>query len=301
MKEYLAIDVGGTFIKYALVSHDGQVLQSGQRPTPQHLPAFKQTLVDIYQGAPHEVGGIALSIPGRVDTRVGVVHFGGNLTFLDGFAAKAFLTRATGLPVAVINDGKAAALAEQWQGSLKGIDQGLALILGTGLGGGIIAAGHLLQGAHFQAGEVSFMMTDYQQPSEDKAVGKVFSPVATVTAMGQKLGLADPSDGQAVFAAINEGDDRVWADFQAFCHGLAVVIFNCQAIIDLDRVVIGGGISQQPIVAEEIARQYQLVCDQAGIFGQMIAQPEIQACQFVGQSNLLGAVYQLFLDLDAVS
>lgn len=61
-----------------------------------------------------------------------------------------------GIPVAVINDGKASVLAENWLGSLKDLNNCAAITLGTGVGGGIIVNGRLLNGVHFQAGEISF-------------------------------------------------------------------------------------------------------------------------------------------------
>lgn len=87
--------------------------------------------------------GIAISVPGIVDTDDGVIYHGGLLTFFHGFRIKEVLQAKYHLPVAALNDGKAAALAELATGHLKGVTNGAALVLGSGLGGGLIINGKL--------------------------------------------------------------------------------------------------------------------------------------------------------------
>ena len=126
------------------------------------------------------------------------------------------------MPLAVTNDGKAAALAEWWLGNLKGIQNGAAITLGTGLGGGVIVEGKLIQGAHFQAGELSFLLNatkrsdapeNAEQPNNQgltlqQLAGFSGSAVAMIRRSAQLLGLADLADGKAVFDAINQKSHR---------------------------------------------------------------------------------------------
>ena len=116
------------------------------------------------------------------------------------------------MPLAVTNDGKAAALAEWWLGNLKGIQNGAAITLGTGLGGGVIVEGKLIQGAHFQAGELSFLLNatkrsdapeNAEQPNNQgltlqQLAGFSGSAVAMIRRSAQLLGLADLADCEAV-------------------------------------------------------------------------------------------------------
>lgn len=88
----------------------------------------------------------------------GVIYHGGLLRFFHGFRVKETLQAKYHFPVAAHNDGKAAALAELATGHLKGVTNGAALVLGSGLGGGIIINGKLFQGSHFQAGELTFLL-----------------------------------------------------------------------------------------------------------------------------------------------
>ncbi len=122
------------------------------------------------------------------------------------------------------------------------------------------------------------------------------SAVAMIRRSAQLLGLADLADGEAVFDAINQKEPQVWALFTAYCREIACVILNVQAVIDLERFVIGGGISAQAIVVEEIDRQYQQLLASLPILQQTLTKPEIQACKFQNDANLLGALYHFFLE-----
>lgn len=158
---YLGIDIGGTNIKSGLVDKSGQITNQYKLKTPQNLPDLKLAIIDIVNQAQALVGdqlkGVGFSSPGRVVSETGVVHVGGAIPFIDGLNFKHFIKENFGLPAAAINDGKAAAQAELWQGHLTDVENGLVLLLGTGVGGGIVLNGQLHQGSHFQAGELSYM------------------------------------------------------------------------------------------------------------------------------------------------
>ena len=112
--------------------------------------------------------GCAISMPGRIDTRNGIAHTGGMLSAFmweQPFAAQ--VEARLGVPVTIANDGKCAAAAEGWTGALAGVENGLVLVLGTGIGGGIILNGKVLMGAHAAAGEVSGLVSDISKMADD--------------------------------------------------------------------------------------------------------------------------------------
>ena len=160
---YLSIDIGGTNIKLALIDHSGQIQSKKQVRTPHEYGEFIATLENEIELVQNEIRGIAFCCPGKVDTETGMISFGGALPFLDGISFIDEFQPKFDVPVSVINDGKAAALSELWLGNLNGIENGLALVLGTGIGGGLILDGKLYQGKNFQAGELSFMMKAIRQ------------------------------------------------------------------------------------------------------------------------------------------
>ncbi|HFU3941901.1 ROK family protein [Streptococcus suis] len=295
MSRYISIDIGGTFIKYGLLLEDGEILLQEKIRTPKNLADFKKCLQDICQHLSKDIviEGIAVSCPGKVDSENGIIYFGGSLPYLHEFQMRSYLKTETGLPISVINDGKAAALAEKWKGNLTDTPNGVALVLGTGLGGGIILNYQLLQGSHYQAGEFSFFLPNDEFSDLDHLAGKKYSPVGMIEAVATLLGLPDKKDGKKVFEYINQGDGRALKPFHQFCDYLAQFIYNMQAIIDVERVVIGGGISAQPIVVEEIKNRYNKLISDLPFIGPMLTPVDILPCQFAGDANLIGALYHL--------
>ena len=136
MKQYLLIDIGGTFIKYSLADEQARKISGGKVPTP--LTNIDDLLAAIEGFAAPLQGqfvGCAISMPGRIDTRNGIAHTGGMLSAFmweQPFAAQ--VEARLGVPVTIANDGKCAAAAEGWTGALAGVENGLVLALGTGIG-----------------------------------------------------------------------------------------------------------------------------------------------------------------------
>ena len=118
MKQYLLIDIGGTFIKYSLADEQARKISGGKVPTPltnmDDLLAVIEGFAAPLQG---QFVGCAISMPGRIDTRNGIAHTGGMLSAFmweQPFAAQ--VEARLGVPVTIANDGKCAAAAEGWSG-----------------------------------------------------------------------------------------------------------------------------------------------------------------------------------------
>ncbi|CAM3492106.1 Beta-glucoside kinase [Streptococcus pluranimalium] len=292
----LAIDLGGTQFKSALISGDYQVEEVfDPKPAACDLVTCQNLLVSMIEPNLDRVSGIAVSCPETVDTESGIIYNGGMLRFLHEFPMKDFLVERFAKPVAVLNDGKAAFLAEVASGNLKGISHGLVMVLGTGLGGGIIINGQLYQGAHFQAGELSFALPQDKKErltGEDLA-GLQLSAVHLIATCAKSLNLDDEKDGISVFEAIKAKDERFYPFFQAYCRAIAIQINNIQSVLDEQRVVIGGGISSQDILIEKVNRQLnQLEKEDAWAF-MVIKRPEIRASHYKNAANLVGVAYCL--------
>lgn len=241
------------------------------------------------------VKGLAFCAPGKIaHTKI---HFGGALPFLDGidFAER---YRQYNLPVAVINDGKASVLAENWLGSLKDMKNCAAITLGTGVGGGIIVNGQLLNGAHFQAGELSFLQLNLDKPHFDGFAGGYASAVQMIGAVNKKLGNYDVTDGLAAFKAINDGNEDAVEIFNEFCKRVAAIIIDIQAVVDLDAIAIGGGISAQPVVIDGINQAYDKILNENPIIKNTFTRPQILDAKFKNQANLYGALYNLLLHVN---
>ncbi len=161
MGTYLAVDIGGTKLAVGLVDDDGRVLARTERPTDREDPwpavaevvsatlgdaADAPVAVGVGCGGPMNAGGdlvSPLNIPGWRD-----------------FPLRPRMAELTGLPVAVDNDAKALALGEGWRGAARGCSDFLAMVVSTGVGGGIVLDGRLLDGADGNAGHVGHLVVE---------------------------------------------------------------------------------------------------------------------------------------------
>lgn len=153
-KLYLSFDLGGTYTKYAFINVSGNIVKKDRVKTSKSRSELLKVIDEVVLGFSGEIKGIVFSCPGKVDNE-GAIFFGGALTYLHEFPLKKIITEKYHVRCEIINDGKAAALAEMWLGNLKTIDSGVAIVLGTGVGGGIVLNGEIVQGVNFQAGELS--------------------------------------------------------------------------------------------------------------------------------------------------
>lgn len=285
----LVIDVGGTNIKYALMDMDANILEQGEVPTPlENENVFMDAIVSIYEQYRDRVDGMAFSIPGNMDSKTGQVYTPGALSFNAGKNFIDLVHSRIDLPVTVENDGKCAALAEMWKGNLQGVSNAAVLILGTGIGGGIVANGKLLRGSHFFAGEVSFLM----EYPEREGFAKVFAMNGSTTALCMTTAAlkqdGNQYNGRQVFELIEKGDAAAKQALDSMCESIATEIFNLQCIIDPDVVCIGGGVSKQPLILKTIEEKRDALY---ASFPLPVPKAELKTCRFYNDSNLIGALY----------
>lgn len=297
-RHYLSIDIGGTSIKSARIDHSGNIISSTKVATPREKGAFLAAIKQIIT-ANRNVNALCVSVPGIVNPRTGMVQFTGALGFMGDFAFADYLRQFSGLPVFVGNDANCATLAEMWLGRLNGINSGAVITLGTSVGGGLMLNRRLFVGPHFRAGELSAIVNNHDHHDLHEAtVGASTSAVKMIEAVATACGLPDKKDGCRAFVEINNRNPQAWSIFTAFCRRVAVLLINVQAVVDLERVLIGGGISAQPVVVSEIRHQFKLLQDGDRRLNDDVRMPEIEAAQFGNEANLLGALYGLLLQVE---
>ena len=185
-------------------------------------------------------------------------------------------------------------MAELATGHLKGVTNGAALVLGSGLGGGIIINGKLFQGSHFQAGELTFLLPLQMEKLDPSLMQETtLSAIGLITKVNEILASLDLKDGLLAFKAINAKKEAVYPIFETYCRNLAITILNLQTIFDMETFVLGGGISAQSILIEEVNRQFDKVHHEINFIGKIIKRPEIVACHHHSGANLIGAAYFL--------
>ncbi len=140
----LTMDIGGSSIKYGICNLQGEFLDRGSVKTPLSSLGDLLNVIKEIHSSYKNVIGIAISMPGVIDVIKGIAITGGALSYIDNAPLVEIISREVKKKVVIANDGKCAALAELGFGNLKDIKNGVAMILGTGIGGGIVINGELL-------------------------------------------------------------------------------------------------------------------------------------------------------------
>ena len=283
----LCIDVGGTFIKFALIDSSLELREYGKVKTPyEGVEVYLHCLTQIYEQFKDRAEGIAMAVPGRISPE-GVCLSAGNLNYADGLDLAGELHRRCGVPVSVMNDAKSAALAEAKWGALRDCKDGIAIVLGTGIGGAIIKDGQVHMGAHYAAGEFSFVSLggELDDPSSMWSGHNGNFRLIRMAARARNLP-EDQVSGEDVFRWVEEGDPQVCKVLDRFTAVIARMIFNLQMIYDPERIVIGGGISRQPSLLDYIQKNLDF-CHQMVERG--MPKAEVTTCRFFNEANLLGA------------
>lgn len=153
----LAIDIGGTMIKYGLVSSDGKILSTNKIKTEasKGLNNILNKIDNIFKGyKENNPVGIAVSGTGQINGMIGKV-IGGNPIIPNwiGTNLVKILEEKYNLPAVLENDVNCVALGEKWIGAGKDLSNFICLTIGTGIGGGIILNNQLFRGENFVAGE----------------------------------------------------------------------------------------------------------------------------------------------------
>ncbi len=297
-RRFLGIDVGGTGIKYALMDNQGKILEQSEAPTPMtSLDDYLQTLVGLYHHYENEnIEAVVVAAPGRIDAATGYFYTGGALTYVHEVNLKELLEKEIPVPVVFENDAKAAAQAELWQGSMKGIANGIVMTIGTAIGGAIILDGKLHRGSTYAAGEFSMIPVHWKNQDGFDVWAFTASTHALTDRLARQRNI-DPASfsGRDFFTLHANGDSEAQQSLEDFCTELVRGMFGLQTILDVDKIAIGGGISRQPILIETLNQKMSELFAMLPSFNPA-SQPEICSCTFSADANLIGALYH-YLDL----
>lgn len=291
MDKYLVIDAGGTEIKYAIMSNQSDIIERGKIKTTfdNGVEGFIDKLSSIYSLYENTVKGIALSMPGVIDSNNGIALTGGSFEFVDHTPIARLLEEKCKVKVTIENDGKCAALAEAWNGSLKDCNDGVVIVLGTGIGGGIIKDKKIYKGKHFAAGEFSFILLGHDYESFENLWGfkNGNKRLRDMVACAKKID-KEELDGIKIFEMANSKDELVLKALDRFVMDIAKEIFNLQSILDPELFAIGGGISKQDLLINMIQEKLDYIYDVFPITTPSRA--KVVRCHYDSDANLIGAL-----------
>jgi glucokinase len=245
----IGVDVGGTKILAGVVDRQGNVARREERPTPvatqDELLAALDEVVEKLRD--EDVLALGFGLPSTIDQRAGraisSIHVPlADLDFRDRMADR------FGLPVAIDNDGNAAAIAEWRLGAGRGASHIVALTLGTGVGGGLILDGRLYRGSIGAAAELGHIVLDYGGvPCGGACTGHghfealAAGSVADETAMRR---FGHGADGRRLVEEARAGNELAASDIAEIGRRLGAGIASFVNIFNPELVIIGGGFSK---------------------------------------------------------
>lgn len=285
------LDIGGSAIKYGQMDERLNVERRGKIPTPMSgMDALFAALDQIWEEIGEGMEGLAMSMPGVIDSVRGFAHSGGAMQYLeDRYFAGELMDRFR-VPVWIGNDGKCAGVAEVGYGAMQGVQTGIVIILGTGIGGCLILNGTVHAGGHFSAGEVSFLHTNRHKPYDQNEWWANVNGITGLLSMVQDCTKsAETLSGEEIFGRAEQGDPLILKALDQFTEVLAIELFNMQCMFDAERIAVGGGISAQPLLLQKLREQSARIYSD---FRYPFPMPDIVPCQFRNDANLIGAYYQ---------
>lgn len=271
MKEepfYIGLDVGGTGIKAGILDARGKLLHSridaalpeaGPEAGLKLITETMRNCLEESEVSLGKVAGIGAAVPGILDLQAGMVLNAVNLKGWQRVPVREHLQKVFGKPTAFLNDANAAALGEAWLGAGQGADSMAFLTLGTGIGGGLVHKGRLIEGKHGLAGEVGHMKVEMIRPRPcscgqfgclEAYAGGASVIKRAYEALAEDFNkisdLHGPADAKTlsckdVFEAAMRGDPLADRLVEETALALAVGIVNLLHLFDPEKVVLGGG------------------------------------------------------------
>lgn len=290
MKQIVCFDIGGTHVKYALIDINQQISEKGSfETTRNHGQLVLDNMCNVisdYQ-VRFNVIGITISCPGFVNPRTGVIESGNIIDGFNGLNIKRYFEEKYQISVSVENDANCATIAEHRLGNGKGYENIVCMTLGTGVGGGIIINNEIYNGNKFMAGEFGYMFIHGIHSPMPEA--DILSNYASTRALIEKtcIDLHETVDGITIFEKAIKGNQICQKNINDFYHSLAMGIYNICYILNPDKVLIGGAVSQQEMLISEIKDRLQSLTP--SFSRSLLDVVEIERCKFLNDAGLIGS------------
>ncbi|WP_445490433.1 ROK family glucokinase [Niallia sp. 03133] len=280
----VGVDLGGTTVKIAFLTINGDIVENWEIPTD-NSDEGKNITKDIaksieehlakWNHAKSDVLGVGMGAPGPFDYETGIIFNTVNLGWPDNFPLKEKLETDLGLPVVIDNDANCAALGEMWKGAGSGCTDLVCVTLGTGVGGGVIVNGQIVQGAKGAAGEIGHLTSVVENgalcncgktgcletiasatgivrlANEMLVDQNVESELRTVvTNSGMMITAKD------VFDSAKNGDIVAEEVVEFVASHLGLVLANIANTLNPQKIVLGGGVSKAGDVLLTPVKEY---------------------------------------------
>ena len=289
----LVFDIGGTAIKYGIVSENFEILESNEMPTANEGEAANakivlQNLDRVMAEYKGKYNAIGISTAGQVDFERGYIVYGtDNIPGFSDTDMRGIFEAKYGVPVAVDNDVNCACLGEAHFGAGRGSDYFICLTYGTGVGGAIYLNGDLLRGAKSAAGEFGHMMTHaggaqcncgrkgcYEAYASCRALTNKVSEHFGRYVSGREIYEPQMLEDPFIQQAISDWEDEI-------VNGLVSLSY----IFNPPLIVLGGGIMSEEQLVNNIRKK---LIESVGINYQSV---QVEKAQLKNKAGMLGAAY----------
>lgn len=301
IKQMIGIDVGGTTIKLALIDVYGEIHKKWQIPTnieddgrkiPSDIVKSIQSTIIDQKNQQTEIIGIGIGVPGPISPDGQTVVRAVNLGWED-MPLKSAIEKELDIPVVLLNDANAAALGEMWKGAARGKANLVFVTLGTGVGGGIIIDGKVINGVHSSGGEIGHIPV-YSEEKRLCGCGntnclETFSSANGFVKTMKTMLPANTEDFTAVdvFNWVKEKDTKAIEALDVTVTYLGQAIAGIMNTVDAEEVVIGGGLSG---AGETLLKPLKEKIDQC-IFPSIRGNYHLSRAQLGNDAGIYGAVY----------
>ena len=269
MKEYaFGIDLGGTTAKVGLFTTAGELLEKWEVPTDTshagehilaNLAAAIRGKMEEKSLSAQQVEGVGIGVPGPVlDSRIVPIVCANLGGWGDRNVAEDLSALLDGLPVLVGNDANVAALGEIWMGAAKGCRNAVMVTLGTGVGGGVIVNGKVIDGVHGAGGEIGHITVNRHETATcgcgKRGCLEQYSSATGVVRCMKKLLDENPDTpcvlrgtdfvAKDVFDAARSGDALAAREVDEMTDTLGMALASIAATTDPEMFMIGGGVAR---------------------------------------------------------
>lgn len=289
-----AFDIGGTSIKFGILTDNGDILFKSNMDTEAKnggLFIIEKVISKVKElKKSYELDGVAISTAGQIDSNKGyVVYATDSIPGYTGVRIKDIIEEAVNLPVTVDNDVNCAALGEYWKGVAAGYSDFICMTLGTGIGGAIILNGKINRGASFSAGEFGHINLYPKGKSCSCGSSGCYERYASSKALSnlvkEKYGYS--IDLKEFFDIVRENDKMASLVLEQWVQDLVLGLKSIVHIFNPKLIVIGGGISKQgSFLLEKIKKELS-----KNIMPSFKKDLALKLASCGNDANLLGAVY----------
>ena len=296
----IGVDMGGTNLRAAAVSHEGRMLEkiagsTAMQAGPDAVVADMVRSIQALQGrlGAADLAGVGVGVPGFINMETGIVAGWAQNPSFNGYPMRDRIEQGLGAKVILENDANSAALGETWMGAGRGVQDLVLLTLGTGIGGGIVIGGRVLHGAQGMAAELGHITVSpngYPCGCGNRGCLEKHASATAIGAMARLMKLGDNLTSQEVFDLATAGDERALAIFRAMGESLGIALASLINIFNFPLYLLSGG----PIPAWKFFAPAMI--EEAGrrSFTYRATSPRIAPAQLGNEAGLYGAAYLPF-------